>query len=162
MKKECSTCGPITADIGLLVLRVVAGVCLAVNHGWVKFHDPEKKSQFFSMVNGFGLPASNAMAWAAIGAELVGGALLALGLFTRLAAFMILCTMGVAIAKFHWPMHQGFASFEFPLVYAAIALCLLFAGGGRISLGAMLFCRRKDNKDDPEAPEEVRESMRPL
>ena len=163
MKSEscATTCGPITADLGLLVLRVVAGLSLAT-HGWAKFHDPQMHSMFFEGVKNMGMPFEKfptAFAWAATAAELGGGILLALGFLTRVAAFFILCVMGTAIWKVH--LHDPYQKMEPAVIYAAIALCLLFAGGGRISLGAMLFCRRKD-KDEPEAPEEVRESMRPL
>src|SRR5438876_44780 len=168
MKNECSTCGPITADMGLLVLRVVAGLSLAM-HGWAKFHDPQMHSMFFEGVKNMGMPfekAPTAFAWASVAAELGGGILLALGLLTRLAAFAILCNFIVAIWKVH--LHDPYISsggkaMEPAAIYGAIALCLLFAGGGRISLGAMLFCRGK-NKDEPEAPEETREplSQRPF
>src|SRR5258705_1407672 len=124
-EKCCDTRCPMSTSLGWLVLRLAAGLSLAINHGWVKFHDPDFKSKFFGMVGGMGLPASNALAWAAIAAELVGGVLLALGLLTRVAAFSILAVMGVAIWKIHLPSHQGFAGMEMPLLYGGIAFAFL-------------------------------------
>jgi putative oxidoreductase len=148
-EKCCDTRCPISTSLGLLALRLAAGASLAINHGWVKFHDPDFKSKFFGMVGGMGLPASNALAWAAIGAELVGGVLLALGFLTRISAFAILCTMGVAIWKIHLPSHQGFGGMELPLLYAGIALAFLFGGAGRFSVDGMLFCKGKSSDETP-------------
>ncbi|HEV8292149.1 MAG TPA: DoxX family protein [Tepidisphaeraceae bacterium] len=152
-EKSCDTRCPISTSLGLLVLRVAAGASLAINHGWVKFHDPDFKSKFFGMVGGMGLPASNALAWAAIAAELVGGVLLALGFLTRVSAFMILCVMGVAIWKVHLPSHQGFAGMEMAVLYGAIAVAFLLSGAGRISVDGMLFCRGKKSETTSEADE---------
>ena len=150
--KCCDTRCPISTSLGLLVLRVAAGASLAINHGWVKFHDPDFKSKFFGMIGGMGLPASNALAWAAIGAELVGGVLLALGFLTRVSAFMIMCVMGVALWKVHIPSHQGFAGMELPVLYGGIAVAFLLGGAGRFSVDGMLFCRGK--KEESSAPDE--------
>jgi putative oxidoreductase len=149
-EKCCDTKCSMSASLGLLVLRVAAGASLAMNHGWVKFHDPDFKSKFFGMVGGMGLPASNALAWAAIGAELVGGILLALGFLTRISALMILGVMGVAIWKIHLPSHQGFAGMELPVLYGSIAVAFLLGGAGRISLDGMLFGKGKKEETAPE------------
>ena len=146
-EKCCATKCSMSASLGLLVLRVVAGGFL-VTHGWAKFHDPAMKSQFFDMVSSFGLPAPHAMAWAAIVAELAGGALLAVGFLTRLWAFMILCTMGVAIAKVH--LHQDYHAIEPAALYGAIAVAFLLGGPGRISVDGMLFGKGKKEETPPD------------
>jgi putative oxidoreductase len=149
-EKCCDTKCSMSASLGLLVLRVAAGASLAINHGWVKFHDPDFKSKFFGMVGGMGLPASNALAWAAIAAELVGGILLALGFLTRISALMILGVMGVAIWKIHLPSHQGFAGMELPVLYGGIAVAFLLGGAGRISVDGMLFGKGKKEEAPPD------------
>lgn len=76
--------------------------------------------------------------------ELVGGALVALGLFTRAAAFILSGEMAFAYFIAHAP--HGF----FPLLnhgepavlYCFAFLYLALAGGGPISLGRML-CPKK-------------------
>ncbi len=81
---------------------------------------------------------------AAAFSELVGGVLLFLGLFTRVAAFFIACVMLTAVGV-HWP--NFFASnrgIEFPLTLFAISLALLISGGGAASVdGAMSGGRRR-------------------
>ncbi|HUE83660.1 MAG TPA: DoxX family protein [Pyrinomonadaceae bacterium] len=86
--------------------------------------------------------------WVWLGAaafsELIGGVLLFFGLFTRVAAFFIACTMLTAVSV-HWP--SFFASnrgIEFPLTLLAISLALLISGGGAASVdGAMSGGRRR-------------------
>jgi putative oxidoreductase len=73
--------------------------------------------------------------------ELIGGALIMIGLFTRYAAFIASGTMAVAYFQFHWKLH--FADYAFlPAVNmgeAAVLYCFLFLfiaakGAGKLSL----------------------------
>ncbi len=78
----------------------------------------------------------------AIVAELGGGAGLLLGFLTRLAAFGVLCTMGVAV----WvTAHDGFNWIEsqLPLQLAFLALGLMLTGPGKLGLDAVLFKRKR-------------------
>ena len=72
--------------------------------------------------------------------EFIGGALVMIGLFTRVGAFFIACTMGVAIAGVHWK--NGFflnvGGFEFPFALLGMALTLLIAGGGNASIDSQM------------------------
>ncbi len=76
--------------------------------------------------------------------ELVGGALILLGLFTRLAAFISSGEMAVAYFMFHFPrgfwpvMNHG----ETPTLLCFIFLFLAAAGGGAYALDAVLSRRR--------------------
>src|SRR4051794_36762247 len=121
---SCSTGCGVSASLGLLVLRVVVGLTLAW-HGYDKLHEP-LKSQFISGVGSMGLPGGEKMAYAAMAAELGGGIAIALGLLTRPAALLILCTMCVAVFK----AHAGQAYHDTPnkqlaASYAAAAAALL-------------------------------------
>lgn len=72
---------------------------------------------------------------AAAFAELIGGALLLLGLLTRVGAFLIACVMLAAIIGVHWKV--GFfapGGFEYPLSLLAMCLALLISGGGMASI----------------------------
>ncbi|HBB86476.1 MAG TPA: hypothetical protein DC047_02540 [Blastocatellia bacterium] len=75
--------------------------------------------------------------------ELIGGILLFLGLFTRLGAFLIACTMVTALAGVHWPnffMPQGI---EYRLALVAICLALLISGGGIASVDLAMSAGRR-------------------
>ena len=72
--------------------------------------------------------------------ELVGGALVAVGLFTRAAAFILSCEMAVAYFMVHAP--QGFFPIlnqgEGAILYCFAFLYLAAAGGGPFSLDRIL------------------------
>jgi putative oxidoreductase len=116
----------------LSILRIIVGLLL-LEHGTQKlFHFPPPDHP---MGSAGGLPRLMLVAgWI----EFLGGLLLALGLFTRLAAFMLAGEMAVAYFMVHAP-----GSF-FPVKNKgelAVALCFVFlyilvAGGGRWSVDA--------------------------
>lgn len=68
--------------------------------------------------------------------EFLGGAMVLIGLFTRVAALLIACVMAVAIAGVHW-RHGLFLNdggYEYAMALLGIALALMIAGGGNISV----------------------------
>ena len=73
---------------------------------------------------------------AAAFAEFVGGILVGLGFLTRVAAFLIACTMLTAVVGVH--LSGGFFAsnrgYEYPLALFAMALALLISGGGMLSV----------------------------
>ena len=72
--------------------------------------------------------------------EFFGGILVGLGFLTRIAAFLIACVMVTAIAGIHWPsgFFAGNRGFEYPMTLLAIAIALLIAGGGQLSVDRTL------------------------
>lgn len=120
-----------TVDFGLLALRLLAGLGLAFEHGIKKLPPSDG---FMQAVAGMGMPAF--MAWGATFAEFGGGILLALGLFTRPAATLILITMCVAFFGVH--VKQPFGRQELALLYGAIALLFLIAGSGRFGIDSLI------------------------
>lgn len=107
----------------LSVLRIVAGL-MFMQHGLSKYF-------------GFPMPAPNGFEMMTLlgvggGIEAIGGALIALGLFTRLAAFVCSGQMAVAYWLFHGP--KGFFpqanGGELAIFYCFTFLYLSVAGGG--------------------------------
>lgn len=76
--------------------------------------------------------------------EFVGGALVIIGLYTRVGAFFITCVMLTAILGVHWRygffMETGTQAhgFEFPMALLGMALALLIHGGGTASIDSQL------------------------
>jgi putative oxidoreductase len=125
-------------DLALLVLRLVVGL-LFVGHGAQKL---------FGVLGGGGLEGTAGMfdniglrpgwlhARAAGTAEFLGGALLALGLFTPFAAAVLIAVMTTAVITVHapngiWNTNQGY---EFNLVLVAAVFTLAGVGAGNWSL----------------------------
>jgi putative oxidoreductase len=121
------------ADLGLLILRVYVGLTFVIAHGWPKLQKP---SMIIDGVEKMGLPAPTVAGWLAILAEFGGGLLLALGLATRPAAFLIACTMAVAGLVAH--ANDPFQVKELAFTYLAIAITFMFTGSGRYGIDPML------------------------
>ena len=75
---------------------------------------------------------------AAAFAELVGGVLVLLGLFTRVGAFLITCVMVTAIFGVLWPKFFAPEGMELAVAFLSIALALLIMGGGQASVDRMI------------------------
>ncbi len=134
-------------SVGLLTLRLVAGVAFMF-HGWGKIQQP-----FSWMGDGASIPGW-LQALAAL-SEFGGGAAWILGLVTPLASFGILCTMAKAVHPHAVVLGDPFVSkgaggsYELALVYLCVALLLLLAGPGKVSLDALIFGRNGTGKDKP-------------
>ena len=120
-------------DAGLLILRLYAGLALALAHGYGKL---PPSPQFIEGVGELGYPIPLVFAWAAALSEFAGGILLALGLATRPAAFFIAITM--ATAGFLAHASDPFNAKEKPFLFLAVAILFVLAGAGRYSIDALL------------------------
>jgi len=129
-------------SIGLLILRVVAGLTLAAHgsqklFGWFGGYGLAGTGGFLEQLGFF--PGRRNALFAGL-AEAVGGLLLALGLFTPLAAATIIAVMTVASVSVH--LKHGFFNhmqgYEYTMMLAVIALSVAITGPGAISLDAVL------------------------
>lgn len=129
-------------DISLFVLHALVGA-LFVGHGAQKLfgvlggHGLEGTAGFFDSI---GLRPGKAHALLAGLAEVVGGALLALGLLIPLGAALIVAVMTAASITVHArkPIWNTEGGAELPLVFAAAAFALAGVGGGDIALDSAL------------------------
>lgn len=116
----------------LSLLRIVAALCF-LEHGLMKmFHFPAAQP---------GIPDPlPLMLMAAAWIEIVGGILVAVGLFTRLAALVCSGEMAVAYFMAHAPngpfpaLNMG----EAAVLYCFVFFYLVFAGPGPWSLDALI------------------------
>ncbi len=123
---------PWTAEITLLFLRIYAGLAMALAHGLRKVPPSEG---FIGLTGDLGFPIPTVFAWAAGLSELVGGLLLAAGLFTRPAAFFLVITMGVA---FYAHIDDPFDKMEKALLFFFTFLPFIFIGAGRTGVDRAL------------------------
>lgn len=128
-----------SASLGLLVLRVVVGLIFAA-HGAQKIFEYTLPGTIGSFAD-MGVPLPEIAAPVVAFVELIGGILLALGLFTRPVGILLAIDMLVAIIAVHLPagLWVGEGGYEFVAVLGVAALALAFTGAGRFSLdGAFL------------------------
>jgi putative oxidoreductase len=87
-----------------------------------------------------GLPAPLLLAYATLFSEFVASACLALGLFTRIAAVIILIQMTVIITVFQWQFGYFWTNrgYEYALLWWLLCIAIFFRGGGRYSLDRLI------------------------
>jgi len=114
----------------LSILRIVAGL-LFFEHG---------TSRLFGFPSPLATPALFSMYWFAGALELIGGALLALGLFTRPVALIVSGEMAFAYFISHAP--HGFFPIlnrgDGAILYCFVFFYLAFAGAGPLSVDALM------------------------
>jgi len=122
--------------LGPLVVRLFFGY-FWLETGWAKLHNLDG---FTARFVGWGIPFPAFSAAASAWVELIGGALIMLGLFTRLTAIPMIVNMIVAIALVVIKNVHGFDDLieldEF--VYILIFFWLLMAGPGKASLDTLI------------------------
>jgi putative oxidoreductase len=127
------------------MVRATAGALLMPHgaqklFGWFGGAGLEGAGQMFQ--SKLGLPTTFALVAGII--EFFGGAMLALGLATRIAALVIAAMMAFIVAVVHWP-HGFFAmngGFEYPLLWGVVALSYALRGGGHCSIDALIWRRK--------------------
>ncbi|HEX5211311.1 MAG TPA: DoxX family protein [Pseudolabrys sp.] len=118
----------------LSIVRIVVAL-LFFEHGM---------SRLFGFPSPLPTPALFSMYWFAGAIEFAGGAMVAVGLFTRVAAFVMSGEMAFAYFLSHAPggffpiLNRGDAA----ILYCFIFLYLAFAGAGPWSLDALLSRKR--------------------
>lgn len=138
------------ADLMFTTIRIVCGIALSVSFGSDKFGVPwtaesqnlnlfEVSAWFPEDVAQYGgifAIAPVFFAWMGAFSEAVGGIFLAIGLKTRVASFLIMCTMLVAIfcQKINGPLWNMLPAMSFLWV----SIYNLFLGSGRFGLDYLI------------------------
>jgi putative oxidoreductase len=128
-------------DLGLLVLRLVVGLTFAA-HGAQKafgWWSGPGWAGWQNAIGRMGFRPAELFAILSVGAELVGGLLLAIGFLTPLAALILAAQSVVIILKVHasngfWNKANGI---EFPLALGVGAVVIGLTGPGGVSLDAV-------------------------
>ena len=130
-------------NAGILLIRLVIGITF-MGHGaqklfgWFGGHGIKETGGFFESI---GIKPGVTMALLAGLAELLGGAMFALGLLTPFASLLIVLTMVIAIVKVHgqngyWVTENGY-EYNFMLIVVAIGIALI--GPGQYAIDAIIF-----------------------
>ncbi len=138
------------ADLLFALMRFICGMLLALDFGASKFGMPwtpddrhlnlfEVAAWFPEDVASYGgifAIAPVFFAWMGAFSEAVGGLLLAFGLKTRVAAFLIMCTMLVAIFMQKWG--QGTWGMLPAMGFLWVAIYNLYFGSGRFGFDYLI------------------------
>ena len=127
-------------DFGATILRVIVGI-MYVMHAYLSLVVFTPTVAADSM-RAAGLPAPVLMAWIVIVVHSLGGIMLVVGLWTRVAAAANAAIILGALVKLHLP--QGFflklmkdgtvGGFEFVLLLLAASVALILTGGGALTI----------------------------
>jgi putative oxidoreductase len=135
---------PLRTDLGLLLLRLVAGGFL-LPHGLGKlfgwFGGPGLAG-FAAELRDFGLPAPAPLPLLLAAMQTVAGLCVVLGLFTPVAAALgaaFLATTAALNRNHGWFWMRG--GMEYPLLWTVTLLTVGLLGGGQWSLDALLLDR---------------------
>ncbi len=141
-------------DYGVDILRIYLGIGLLVR-GVIQFTSSGRSTTsdlILNMDNSWGVPAL-ILHYVMI-AHLCGGALLAVGLLTRISAFVQIPVLAGAVFLIHW--HEGLFSLGQSLEFSALVLFLLILffviGSGRLSLDYYVFGEGRKEKASSPSP----------
>jgi putative oxidoreductase len=106
-------------------------------NGWGKLHRLHDVAEFFAALH---IPAPHFNAALVASTECFGGALLLVGLLTRIAAIPLIISMAVAILTAKLPKVEGFGDLVGleELTYLVVFFWLAVAGAGKVSLDYLL------------------------
>ncbi len=122
------------------ILRILSSA-MFMTHGYAKILG-ERTQPFLGGMDFFGVDLGINMLWVAGIIELVGGALLVLGLFTRITAFFAAVLMVMAYLAAHAAWFPTLNNGELAAMYFIVYLAIFAQGPGAISLDAMLRGKR--------------------
>ena len=116
---------------GKALLRITLGIIFVV-HGYRHFAHGGRATASFIAKMGFPVEFSATLAWYLIIVHVVGGALMVIGFWTRLAAFLQLPIMVSAVALLH--AKEGFDELEFPLLVLVATVAVVLLGPGTLAV----------------------------
>lgn len=136
-----------TGDIAALVLRIAVGL-IFIPHGYAKVFGRGGPAAFAADLPSYHIPYF--LGYVVAYAEFYGAILLIAGLLTRIDAFLLACTMAVAVLVVQLPdalngaqpganrFFEAMKGIELPFALFAATAALLLIGGGSFSLDAVL------------------------
>jgi putative oxidoreductase len=115
----------------MALLRITLGL-IYVLHGYRALHGGARGMAGYIAKIGFPAEFAATLAWYLIIVHIVGGVLLVIGYWTRLAAALQLPIMLSALVLVHWK--QGFDRVEFPLLVLIATLAIALMGPGTLAI----------------------------
>ncbi len=97
-------------------------------------------SQYAGIIGSHGLPFPTLLAYCTFFSESAAAICLAIGLFTRVSALIVLIQMTVIITVFQWQFGYFWTDrgIEYALLWWLLCFAIFFRGGGRYSVDRLL------------------------
>ena len=134
---------PLFPETSYLMLRFFTGVMMCYYHGWSKLMADSSRWERLgnALTYWIGLDSLKVtFGFLAAFSESIGSLLIAIGLFTRPATFLLGITMTVASSK--KISEAGIDGAELPLLFLVLCLVIILKGPGKLSLDRFLFKNR--------------------
>ncbi len=130
-------------DIGLLILRIGVGIEFVIL-GITKLQaGPDRWFELGSTLSIYGVHfAPTTLGFFAMFIELIGGALLILGVFMRTSCFLLLSILAIALGN-HINLNGSFFIHSHALETTIIILSLFFIGTGKYTLPEWILYKRR-------------------
>jgi putative oxidoreductase len=125
---------PFVQDFGLALVRIFIGAFL-IYHGREVF-DTVAMNKYLEW-DMFKDPSGKTMVYAGKASEFISGILLVLGLFTRVAALLVIGTLGYI--SFFIGNGEIWMDAQHPFLFVLFGIVFLFVGGGKLSLDNLIF-----------------------
>jgi putative oxidoreductase len=122
---------------GIAIIRIIVGFFM-IYHGWEIF-DANKMNGYLQW-DMFKNSTGKTLVYLGKGAELAGGVLLFIGLFTRIACIILILTM--AYITFFVGHGKIWYEDQHPFLFVLLGFVFLFTGPGNMSLDKILFQRK--------------------
>jgi putative oxidoreductase len=129
---------PLWQTAGLTLIRLIVGYFM-IYHGWEIF-SAEKMNSYLEW-NMFKNSSGKTLIYLGKGAELAGGIFLVIGLFTRIAAIILIITM--AYIAFQVGHGKIWYEDQHPFLFVLLGAVFFFMGGGRWSADNFLFNNKR-------------------
>ena len=126
-------------DCTLLALRLLTGAFL-MHETWDNVSSRARMGEFVEFLDQFGFPVPWLMAPLSVAVQFGCGALLILGLLTRVAGLLVAANFAVAVAMVHFA--EPFRGWWPALVLVFLGLHFAAAGSGKFGLDALFGKRR--------------------
>ena len=127
------------SDLTLLGLRALTGAFL-MHETWDNVSSRARMGEFVQFLDQFGFPVPLLMAPLSVAVQFGCGALLILGLLTRMAGLLVAANFVVAVAMVHFA--EPFRGWWPAIVLVFLGLHFAAAGSGKFGLDALFGKRR--------------------
>jgi len=122
---------------GIALVRIILG-CLLIYHGWEVLSE-KKMNEYMQWEMFKNSSWGKIMVYAGKGSEFIAGVLFVVGLFTRLAAILLIGTLGYI--TFFVGKGRFWYEEQHPFLFVLLGLVFIFTGPGNFSLDKLLFKR---------------------